>query len=219
MKTILCYTALLMGVAVQPALAQIVWTTGEATLSTGITVRGDLCYQPEMNALMVRVADKCRVYPAGHLQHIEFADLTTGCRRYFTVLDVPQPGQQEAVPLIFEELVPGATVRVLQLAGSNARLIARQYGLPKTHKSQWQTPQPWYVWVNGRFVAPDDFVDNELDNMLLNSPEPVQQWAKAKWRPTTPKLLATWLACYYGKMHAAKAYAEPTLMTGHYTNL
>ncbi len=201
MKTFLCYTALLVGVAVQPALAQIVWTTGEATLSTGITVQGDLCYRPEMNVLLTRVADKCRVYSARDLQHMEFADLTIGCRRYFTVFDIPQPGQQEAVPLIFEELVPGATVRVLQLTGSNARRVARQCGLPATRKVEWQSPQPWYIWVNGRFVAPDDFVENELDNMLVNSPQPVQQWAKAKWRPTTPKLLAMWLSYYYREMH------------------
>ena len=203
MKTILCLAALLTGVAAQSALAQLVWTPGEATLSTGVTVRGDLCYQPEANTLLVRIADKCRAYPASQLQHFEFAELTTSCRHSFTVLDVPQDGQQDAAPIIFEELVPGATVRVLQLVGHNARRVGRQYGLPATRKADWQTPQPWYIWVDGRFIAPDDFVDNELDNMLLTSPESVQRWAKTKWRPTKPKLLATWLSCYYGEMHRA----------------
>lgn len=113
MKTFFCLAALLMGVAARPAVAQIVWTMGEATLSTGITVRGNLRYQPEMNILLVRMADKCRVYQARDLQHFEFAELITSRRRLFKALDVPQNGQQDAVPLIFEELVPGATVRLL----------------------------------------------------------------------------------------------------------
>lgn len=203
MKTIFCLAALLTGVAVDNSVAQPVWKPGEATLGTGITVRGDLYYQPEANTLLVRIADKCRAYSASQLQHFEFVEETTSHHHHFTVFDVAQEGQQEAVTIIFEELTPGATVRVLQLAGSNARRISRQYGLPATRKAEWQTPQPWYVWVNGRFVAPDNFIETEFDNMLLNSPASVWRWAATKPRPDAPLVLVRWLVYYYREMHRA----------------
>lgn len=51
MKTLLLVAALLTGVAARPALAHLVWQPGEVTLSTGIVIRGALCFQPGANTL------------------------------------------------------------------------------------------------------------------------------------------------------------------------
>lgn len=213
MKTLFLIAALLMGVAARPALAQIVWQEGEATLSTGIIVRSELCYQPDSNALLVRSGSTCRTYTASQLQCFQYVN-TADVYRHFTVHYLPKNGQpDELAPLILEELIPGATVRLLQLPGNRAERIGKQYGLPATRTSDWQTPQPWYVWIDGRFVAPDAFVETELSDLLASSPEAVQRWANARPRPGNPKALARWLAHYYREMESAKQTTAPTIVS------
>lgn len=216
MKTLFLIAALLMGVAARPALAQLVWQEGEATLSTGITIRGELYFKPDANALLFRTAGKCRVYQSSQLHHFTFVEVVNSipCYRLFTAYAVPKNGQEEEIsPLLFEELSPGATVRLLQLPGNRAGRVSKQQGLPPTRNSDWQTPQPWYVWIDGRFVAPDTFVETELSDLLANSPKAVQQWANTRPRPRNPKALARWLTHYYREMEMARQTANPTIVT------
>ncbi len=216
MKTFFLIAALLMGVATRPALAQLVWQEGEATLNTGITVRGELCFQPDANALLFRTAGKWHTYPASQLQRFTFFEAINAVSyvRNFSVYAVPQNGSEEAVPLIFEELTLDAPVRLLQLRGSGAKQIGRRYGLPPVRNAHWQTPQPWYVWMDGRFVAPDIFVETELSDLLATSPDPMQRWANALPRPRDPKALARWLLSYYREMDIAKRGTAPTVASG-----
>ncbi len=193
------------------------WQEGEATLNTGITVREKLCFQPDANALLFRTAGKWHTYPASQLQSFAFSEgiNTVPCFRHFTVYPVPQNGSEEAVPLIFEELLPlDAPVRLLQLRDTQAKQIGRRYGLPPVRNAHWQTPQPWYVWMDGRFVAPDIFVETELSDLLATSPDPVQRWANARPRPHDPKGLARWLLHYYREMEMAKQGTAPTVASG-----
>lgn len=213
MKTLLFTAALLMGVAARPVLAQLVWHEGEATLNTGITIRGELSFQPDANALLIRVAGKCRVYPAGQLQGFQYVDKTSARYHFFKAYTVVKNGQEEETALLFEELVPGATVRLLQLPGNRAERVGGQYDLPAVRKPDRQTLQPRYVWIDGRFVAPDVFVETELSDLLANSPEAVQRWFNGRPRPVGPKALARWLACYHGQMELAKKIANPTIIT------
>ncbi len=218
MKTFLCYTALLLGVAVQPVAAQLTGHPGEAVLSTGITIRGDLCYQPDANSLLISTGDKWRSYMASQLQSFHFTELATGHPHRFTVFDIPQKGQ-DAVSVILEELTPGVPIHLVRLMGNRANTRGKQYGLPQTRNGKWQSLQPWYVVMNGRFVAPDDFVENVLDGVVERSPESVQQWAEGRPRPGNLSMLNRWLSSYYGKMTAANANTEPVLVTEQYTNL
>ena len=215
MKTLFLIAALLMGVAARPALAQLVWQEGEATLSTGITIRGELYFQPDANALLFRTAGKWHTYPASQLQGFAFIETITAISyfRHFTVYAVPQSGSEETASLIFEELTLDAPVRLLQLRGIRARQTGRKYGLPPVRNAKWQTPQPWYVWIDGRFVAPDTFVETELSDLLANSPKAVQQWANTRPRPRNPKALPRWLTHYYREMEMARQTANPTIVT------
>ena len=212
MNRILLVTALCATLAIRcPVHAQLLWNEGEITLNSGITIRGELCYQPDANTLLFRMAGKWRSYSDNQLQRFHFVDKATNAYRQFTLYEVGQDSQGNTTHLIFEEIIAGVTIRLLQLPGSRANRVGREHGLPHSQPEKWQTPQPWYVWRDGRFVAPNVFVETELDALLMASPDSVQRWAAACSRPSDPLSLSLWLACYLGRMTLAKPHDMPRL--------
>ena len=185
MKTNLLIFTLLTGFTALPAIAQLIWHEGEATLSTGITVRGELSYQPQADALLFRrmATEKWQTYPGEQLQGFRFVDVATSTSFVFARYDV-QPPTGETRALLFAELIPGATaVQLLRLPAPHTAQWAAKQGLPQNRAANWQTPQPWYVRLDGRFVALDDFVNNDLDALLAAAPEAVQRWFAGRARP------------------------------------
>lgn len=209
---------LLLLIFFHPAKAQLNWQQGELTLITGIRLRGDLFYQPQANTLLFRLTNTntWRTYLADQIRGFYYIQRETGRHHHFWVYAVGLKNREESVSVIFEQLIPGAAVALLQLtAANNRRLIAKQ-GLPGYPASSWQTDQPWYVWLNGRFLAPDVFVKTELDGLLATAPETVRRWGNEYPRPTTPKALARWLAHFDRVMGDAqpKSIISPTIASG-----
>lgn len=202
MKTQSIFSTLLLLIALcGPARAQesLVWHKGEAVLTTGLTIRGELCYQPRADVLLFRQAGKTRTYTADNLLRFHYTDIATSIAYTYGVYDVPQPtGETRAI--VFNELIPGAAIQLLQLPDPHTERWAKIQGLPRNRSANWQTPRPWYVWLDGRFVAPDAFVDSELDGLIAAAPKAVQQWANEFTRPGNPTALARWLAYFNGRM-------------------
>ena len=202
------------------AHAQLAWHKGEVMPATGIRLWGELCYQPRANALLFRQAkeaDTWRTYPADQLRH--FSYVTPTGLHYFATYDVPlSTGATRA--MLFQELIPGASVALLQLADTDGSYRKAKQGLPRNPKAAWQTPQLWYVWLDGRLLAPDVFVETELDSLLATTPPSVQRWAKRYPRPTDPKSLARWLAYFDREMHSAHPAlpASPTIVSRRYAH-
>jgi hypothetical protein len=210
MKISILIIALLTALSAPSATAQLMWHEGEATLSTGITVRGELCYQPQADALLFRrtPTDKWQTYSAEQLQAFRYVDVAANTLFVFTRYDVGQPtGDTRA--LLFEELIPGALVGMLRLPAPHTAQWASKQGLPRNRAANWQTPQPWYVWIDGRFIALDDFIENGLNALLEAAPESVQQWADGYARPRNPKALARWLAYFNGRVALAQPSSRP----------
>lgn len=193
------HTYLLLSL-IQPARAQVVWSGGDATICTGITIRGEMCYQPTANALLFRLADKWRYYTAAELQNFRYVESRTGTQHWFSIY----PVGQEGTPFIFEELIPHVYVKLLQLTSYQVVRLAEKHGLPKELRGQWQTPQSWYVWFEGRFMTPYEFVTDGLDDLIVTSPEAVQRWIEERPRPQTLKALARWLHNYNHRVAQAK---------------
>ena len=180
------------------AKAQLVWYKGEVTLVTTIRLTGEVCYQPQANAVLFRMAGKCRVYQAHELERFQYTDMTTVHR--FAPYDILlKNGETQSV--LFEELTAaGADVRLLELSVQHGAQRTPKPDLPHPHKSSWQTPKPWFVWLDGRLLAPDEFVETELSGLIATSPDTVQQWANQYPHPTSPKALARWLLRFYSQL-------------------
>ena len=212
MNRILVITAFCAGLAqFCPAHAQRVWHPGEATLFTGVILRGELSYQPEANAILVRREGTLHAYTASQLQSFSFVNGETFTRHHFGIYTVSPNGRNDEVALIFEKLTPVIAILLLQLPGNQAARVSRKYGLPQSRK--WPTPQPWYVWYDGQFIAPDVFVETEIDVLLATSPEAVQRWGASYPKPANPKELGMWLARYSGQMRLAKPKENRKLIT------
>jgi len=112
-------------------------------------------------------------------------------------------GERQTV--LLEELTPGAAISLLQLPVLNGQPDTIEQKLPRIHSPQWRTQRPWYIWFDGRLIAPDSFVRTELDALLTLVPESVQRWAAVYPRPTNPKTLVRWLAGFEQAMHQAQA--------------
>lgn len=185
------------------ATAQILWLEGDVTLITGVKIRGEIDYQPQADLLLIRTPDKVRTYTADQLRQFHYIDLSTSHFRTFSSYEITQPtGETRSV--IFEELIPNGLVPLLQLPASHGAYWAAKHGLAKPQKILWQTAQLWYIYLDGRFVAPDVFVETELDELVAAAPEAVQQWAEHVPRPTDPSTLAKWLACFSGRVDQAQ---------------
>ncbi len=192
------------------AQKQLIWHEGEATLITGITLRGELSDQPQVDALLFRQAGQVRTYLADELIRFSYQDATDNRRHVVATYDVPQPtGENRAV--LLEELIhiPGMSVRLLQLPAPHTLQWAKKNGLPRTIHQDWKTPQPWYVWLTGRFVPLDEFVLTDLDVLIAGAPEAVRKWAADRTRPTHPLALAAWLTLFTQQMLKAQAPAQP----------
>ena len=205
MKTNILIITLLTSLVALPAVAQLIWHEGEATLSTGITVRGEVCYQPQADALLFRrmATEKWQTYSADQLQAFRYVDVAAGTLLVFVRYDVEQPNG-ETRALLFDELIPGAVVGLLELAAPHTAQWEAKQGLPHNRAANWQTPQPWYVRLDGRFIALDDFVNKHLEALLEAAPEAVQRWAAGFAWPQNPKALARWLSCFNGQMFLAQ---------------
>ncbi len=207
---------LLVGLTLS-AHAQLAWHKGEVMPTTGIRLWGELCYQPRTHSLLFRntAATPWRTYPADQVRQFSYMAAATNGLHHIGAYDVPMPTGQ-TITLLFEELIPGATVPLLQLASLNGLSRAARRGLPRTPKAAWQTEHPWYVWLDGRLLAPDVFVEIELNGLLATTPPSVQRWAATYPRPTDPKSLGRWLAYFDREMaHAHPVQpVSPTIVTG-----
>ena len=193
-----------------PAKAQLVWHKGEITLVTSIRLTGELCYQPQANALLFRMADKWRVYQAYELHQFRYTDSTTSLVHTFAPYEILRKnGETQSV--IFEELIVGADVQLLELSAQYGVRQTPKPDLPYTHKSSWQTPKPRFVWLNGQLVAPDEFVETELDNLVATAPEVVKQWASHFPRPANPKALARWLTYFNSQVARSQSQSRPMI--------
>ena len=112
--------------------------------------------------------------------------------------------------MLFDELISGAAVQLLQLPALHTTKQADKQGLPRNRNANWQTPQPWYVWLDGRLVALDAFVDTDLDGLIASAPTAVQHWANSFARPGNPKALAQWLTYFNGRVTQAQLPGAPT---------
>jgi hypothetical protein len=199
------------------AHAQLAWHQGEVVPTTGIRLWGELCYQPRTHSLLFRTTAETpwRTYPADQLRQFSYMDAATNGLHHIGTYDVPMSTGQ-TITLLFEELIPGATVPLLQLVAPNGLSRAARRVLPRMPKAAWQTEHPRYVWLDGRLLAPDVFVETELDGLLATTPTSVQQWAKRYPRPTDPKSLGRWLAYFDREMANARSAqpVSPTIVTG-----
>jgi len=194
-----------------PARAQksFVWHQGEAVLTTGLTVRGELCYQPRANALLFRQAGKTRTYTADNLLRFCYIDIATSILHTYGVYGVPQPtGETRAV--VFDELISGVAIQLLQLPEPYTEKWATKQGLPRNQRANWQTPRPWYVWLDGRFIALDAFMETELDGLIAAAPRAVQQWANGFTRPGNPAALVRWLSYFNGRVSQEQLPGQKT---------
>lgn len=181
-----------------PAKAQLVWYKGEVTLVTTIRLTGEVCYQPQANAVLFRMAGKCRFYQAHELEQFQYTDMTT-VHRFAPYEILLKNGETQSV--LFEELTAaGAEVRLLELPVQHGAGQAPRPDLPQLHKSSRKTLKPWFVWFNGGLVAPDEFVETELDGLIATAPHAVQQWASHFPRPVQPKALARWLTRFHSQV-------------------
>ena len=199
MKSIRIIYLLAALLARQTALAQLelVWHVGEVTLNTGITLRGKVCYQPYASVLLFQTTPGLRwkSYTADQLIGFTYVDLANNGRPVFKVYTLAL-GESRSCEMIFEELVPGEHVRLLQLDNNWLARRGAPYGLPQLQVKQWQTEKPWFVWVDGRFLRSYRFVDEEIDGLLAQSAVAVREHF-ARWpRPTTPNELARWISYY-----------------------
>ncbi|MBC7570480.1 MAG: hypothetical protein H7319_12190, partial [Spirosoma sp.] len=207
-RTTTAITLLGLGLHTANAQSSLRWHEGDVTLSIGITLHGELGYQPHSNALVVRIGDKWRTYSADQLQGFRYTDVDSNYSHQFRVYETAGPDMQ-SVPLIFNELVPGQSVALLQLPGQHGATWLAQHRLPRCQKVAWQTPECWFIWIEGRFVSPDAFVETELDSLVAAAPESVQRWSASTTRPTNPKTLIFWLSRYNGQLARAKSPSKP----------
>lgn len=214
MKTPLLFiTVLFTASLAYPTLAQRAWCEGTIILTTGIKLRGQLSHRPDTDVVLFRPANQTaawRTYSVDQLQR--FSYVTNDRLHHFAIYETLTPtGDTHAI--LFEELIAGATVPLLQLTTPKRQLGAAKHSLPQPSHHGWQTEKPWYVWVDGRLVAPDTFVETELDALLLTLPASVQQWAARYPRPANPKALARWLAYFEREMAASRTtpVSNPTV--------
>lgn len=197
MKTILFTSALLAGLIVHSASAQFAWNEGEVTLSTGVKLWGSISHQAKTDILLVRTLDKVKTYTPDQLQGFQFIEPSTGAFRHFSVYHLTSDKYQETMPVIFEELIPGATVQLLQLSEQHNAKWLRMRELSLYQKGDWSQQKPWFIWLNGQCVAPNVFVETEMANLLAASSPSVQRWANTFPQPTNPKALARWLRYFH----------------------
>lgn len=193
-----------------PAKAQLIWHKGEITLVTSIRLTGELCYQPQTNTLVFRMAGKLRVYQAYELERFRYTESTTSLVHTFAPYEILQKNG-ETQSIIFEELLAEGEVPLLQLPAQYGVRQTPRPDLPYTQKSSWKTPKPWFVWLNGHLVAPDEFVETELDNLVATAPEVVKQWASQFSRPAAPKALARWLTQFNIRVARSQTQSSPMI--------
>lgn len=208
MNVLSTITLLLLMALCGPAKAQLVWYEGEVTLVTSIRLTGEVCYQPQANAVLFRMAGKWRVYQAHELERFQYTDLRA-IHRFASYEILQKNGETRSI--IFEELnATGPEVQLLALSVHHgAQRTTRLLKLPRARKSSWQTPEPWFVWIHGRLVAPDEFVETELDGLIATSPDVVQQWASRYARPADPMALARWLLRFHGQVAQSQSPGNP----------
>lgn len=195
-----------------PAKGQLVWHKGEVTLVTGIRLTGELCYQPQTNALLFRMEDKWRVYRAYELHRFRYTESASDRVRTFAPYEILRRNG-ETQPVIFEELsAAGADGRLLELPAQYGARQTLQLALPRIRKAAWQTPKRWFVWLNGQLVGLDSFVETEIDGVIATAPETVQQWANHFPRPDHPQALARWLGSFYGRIAQSQSQSKPRII-------
>lgn len=177
------------------AQAQLLWHEGQVTLITGVKLKGELCYQPQADALLFRTTSQWKTYTADQLTRFQYSDVSINRVRLFAVYAVTQ-STGETRPIIFEEIVPKARVPLLQLPVWHSPQWLARMGLPPTRLADWRTEQAWFVWLRDEPVALDTFMETEFDELVAAAPEAVQQWAVRFPRPADPQALARWL-CYF----------------------
>ncbi len=202
----------LLWLTLNPAYAQphLRWHEGDVTLSTGLTLHAGMCYQPQTNAIIVQTGDTWRTYTADQLQGFRYTDVALSYSHQFRVYETTGPDGQ-TVPLIFEILVPGQSLALLRLPGQHRANWLAQHGLLRCQRAGWQTPDYWFVWLEGHFAAPDAFVETGLDNLVAAAPESVQRWSANTARPNNPKALSLWLSRYNGRLVQAQNSDRPTI--------
>lgn len=195
-----------------PAKAQLVWYKGEVTLVTSIRLTGKLCYQPQINALLFQTAGKWRVYQAYELHRFQYTDSIANRVRTFAPYEILRKnGETQSV--IFEELIVRADVQLLELSAQYGAGQTLQLELPHIRKSAWQTPNRWFVWLNGQLVALDTFVETEIDGVIATAPDAAQQWARHFPRPATPTALARWLRYFHGYVVRSQSQSNPRVIS------
>ncbi|MVM35903.1 hypothetical protein GO755_38170 [Spirosoma sp. HMF4905] len=178
---------------VLPTRLPVITNEGEVVLATGVRLWRQLSYQPLTNTLMVQQANSWHTYQADQLRHFSYTDRADDRTHYIKAFAV-QLASGETRTMLLEELIPGAPIPLLQLPSSNGQHGTIIQGLPQPRTANWKTEQPYYVWFDGRLLAPDVFVRTEIDALLTTVPESVQYWAAAYPRPTSLPELMEWLS-------------------------
>lgn len=194
------------------ASAQMKWYSGEVSLMTGFRLTGELCYQFATNTLVFRQGNKWRTYQIDQVLRFRHTDPATNLLHTFAPYEIVQPNGQSQL-VLFEELLPGVDVQLLELPAQYSWLQVSRYHLPSTRTTHWQTPNPRFVWLYGRLVAPDTFVRTELDGLLATTPKTVQQWASAASWPIDPKTLGRWLSSFHNRVTQATRQPGPASNT------
>ena len=194
------------------ASAQVKWHKGEVSLVTGFRLTGDLCYQFSTNTLLFRQGDKWRMYQIDEILRFRHADPTTNLFHTFAPYEILHPNGKTQL-ILFEELLPGVDVQLLELPPQYTWQQVAKYHLPSTRTAHWQTPNPRFVWLYGRPVAPDTFVRTELDNLIATSVKTARQWADTTAQPADPNSLGRWLSTFHNRISQGSLQNRPASNT------
>ncbi len=189
------------------AHAQINWHKGEVSLVTGFRLTGELSYQYKTNTLLFRQANKWRTYQIEQLLRFRYTDPVTNEFHTFAPYEITR-ATGEGQFILFEELLPGVDVQLLELPPQYGMQHELRRWLPYTRRAHWQTPNTRFVWLHGRLLDPDAFVSDELNNLVATTPRAVQRWAAEHPHPADPKSLGRWLSSFHNRMAQATAQSE-----------